>query len=380
MAKILFVVNVDWFFVSHRLPLALSALEGGHEIHIACTLTDKAKYLKELGIRLHSLEFRRDSINPFALLAILCNMYSLFRRIKPDIVYLITIKPVLMGGIAAKLAKVPAVISAVPGLGFVFLNAKSFKQKLLRYLIILLYRQSFSHKNQKIIFQNCSDKDYLLSASKASSIKSVLIRGAGVSLEKFPYISLSESVGERPLIVAMASRLLKDKGVFEYVEAAKILKKRGNSADFWLIGAPDPSNPGSIEFSQVEVWRKEGFVECLGYRTEIAELYSKASIITLPSYGEGLPKSLIEAAACGRPVITTNVPGCRDAIIQDITGLLVPPGDAMALANAIEKLLLDERARIKMGDAGRKLAEKEFDVGAVIALHNKIYNELLRNS
>lgn len=379
MAKILFVVNVDWFFVSHRLPLALSALKDGYEVHIACTLTDKAKYLEGLGFKLHSLEFRRDSINPFTLLALLKNLYTLYKGLDPDIVYLITIKPVLIGGVAARLAGVKSIISAVPGLGFVFLNANNLKQKIVRWLVKILYKHAFSHPNQRIIFQNSSDQKLLLEVTGISSAKSILIRGAGISLDEFSYKAATDECDNKILTVAMASRLLKDKGVFEFVEAAKILKNRKVLVNFWLIGEVDPFNPASISKSQVEIWRSEGIVNIMGYRTDIAELYSRASIITLPSYGEGLPKSLIEAAACGRPVVTTDVPGCRDAIINNVTGILVPPGDAMALADALQRLLESKKIRAEMGVAGRKFAENEFDIRRVIALHKKIYNQLLYN-
>jgi glycosyltransferase involved in cell wall biosynthesis len=178
----------------------------------------------------------------------------------------------------------------------------------------------------------------------------------------------------------MASRLLRDKGVMEFVEAARLLRQRGLNARFWLIGAPDPANPATVSDLQVSAWRKEGLIECLGQRDDVPELYARSHVVTLPSYREGLPKALVEAAACGRAVVTTDVPGCRDAIRAGVTGLLVPPREAVALADALQALLEDNDMRRHMGSAGRQLAEQEFCIRKIISAHLVAYEALMPRS
>lgn len=204
--------------------------------------------------------------------------------------------------------------------------------------------------------------------------KIVLIRGAGVDLHEYLYKPEPQGLP----VVSMASRLLKDKGVVEFVEASRILQERGIKAEFWLIGTPDPGNANTVSQSQLEEWEQAGLVKCLGHRKDIAQLFSQSHIVSLPScYGEGLPKVLIEAAACGRAVVTTDHPGCRDAVEVGETGLLVPIKDSAALADALEKLISNPMLRQRLGHAGRRLAEDVFDVEKVIDAHILIYQQLL---
>ena len=230
------------------------------------------------------------------------------------------------------------------------------------------------HPNQRVIFQNNDDRKALVSAGGVSLVQTVLIRGSGVDLSFYPALKEREGL---PMVV-MAARLLKDKGVNEFVDAARLLHARGVKACFQLIGAPDPGNPASISVESLRVWQKEGIVECVGFQSNIAELFALAHIVVLPSYyGEGLPKVLIEAAACGRAVITTDMPGCRDAIDPGVTGLLVPVRDVEALALAIDCLIEDVSLRQSMGRAGRELAELEFSIDKIVDAHLAVYRELL---
>jgi glycosyltransferase involved in cell wall biosynthesis len=373
---ILVVVNDLAFFISHRLPIAMAAQKAGYSVHVAYGDLGKTGERDSVlqGFKLHSVPIQRGGTNPLADLRSVFLLWRLFRRLQPDLVHLVTIKPVLYGGIAARLARVPAVVSAMAGLGFVSIEKAGLKAAVLRRVVKPLFRWALGHTNQKLIFQNPDDRDQVLEITRVSSEQTQLIRGSGIDLSACPL--LPEPDG--PPIVAMASRLLRDKGVLEFVAAARLLRERGVSARFWLIGDLDMANPVSVSPQEVAAWQGEGVVECLGHRKDVPLLYAQAHIVTLPSYyGEGLPKSLIEAAACGRAVVTTDMPGCRDAIEPDVSGLLVPPRDVVALADAIERLIKDAPTRQAMGKAGRELAEREFGIEKVVEAHLKIYQELV---
>jgi glycosyltransferase involved in cell wall biosynthesis len=375
--RLLFVVNVDWFFISHRLPIAIQAMKEGFEVHLICAITTRAGYLRELGIFVHPLSFSRSGKSVSNEVVTVIKLYRLIKQIKPDLLHLITIKPVLYGGIIARLAKIPRVVSAISGLGLLFVQRASFSAKLFRSAILVLYRLAMGHANQRVIFQNPTDMKVLVDSGGVDKKKVRMIRGSGVNLNDYPMMLES---GEVPVIV-MASRLLRDKGVVEFIEAATILKDKGVNAHFQLVGETDSENPESVTKEQVDVWQQDGVVECLGYRTDIAHIFSQAHIVTLPSYyGEGLPKVLIEAAACGRAVITTDMPGCRDAIEPNVSGMLVTARDSHALAEMIEYLIEDNNLRKKMGKAGRALAEREFSIDKVVNAHFDIYHELEMNN
>ncbi len=369
---IAFVVNNPAYFVSHRMGIGLRLLSEGHVVHVIgpglCP-----EVLVGHGFIYHEVSMSREGKNPLAELSTIYALYSLFKTLKPDVVHLVTIKPYLYGGIAARLVGIKAVVSAVAGLGILF-SQNTLKSRFLRAMLYPLYRFAFAHPRQKVIFQNHDDKALLQRFARLPNEKAVVIRGAGVDLASYPF--LPEPQGE--IVVSLASRLLKDKGVVEFVEASRILRQRAVSAIFWLIGTPDPGNANTVTQAQLDAWEKEGLVKCLGYRTDIADIFAQSNIITLPScYGEGLPKVLIEAAACGRAIITTDHPGCRDAIEVDETGLLVPIKDSTALADAIELLIANPEKRKYLGQAGRRLAESVFDVEKVIDEHINIYDQLL---
>jgi glycosyltransferase involved in cell wall biosynthesis len=374
--RILYVVNAAEYFVSHRLPIAQRAQQAGYSVHVAATglsgdASDAVDTIKHCGFTYHDVPINRGGQNPLTELGALINIYFLIRKLSPKLVHLVTIKPVLYGGIAARLNGVPAVVVAVAGLGTVFL-ASSIMARLRRWFVTRLMSSAFKVPGLAAIFQNSDDCDALVRMGVLQRSQARIIRGSGVSLEKCAYIP--EPAG-KPVVV-MASRLLKDKGVQEFVEAARILRARCVDIEMRLIGYRDPGNPTSLSQQDIENWRNEGVIEYLGFQENIASQYSAAHIVCLPSYREGLPKSLVEAAACGRAVVTTDVPGCRDAITPNETGLLVPVKDAVALANAIQQLAEDRELREKMGKAGRKLAESEFAIEKIVDQHIKIYEEL----
>ena len=379
MKHVLIVINDLGFLISHRLPIVIAAQKAGYNVSVAYGTLGSAKNadLVLQSVKLHHVPIRRGGTSLLAELRAILLLWVLFVQVRPDLVHLVTIKPVLYGGIAARLARVPAVVSAMSGLGYVFVERKGFKFSVLRRIVVWLFRRALAHPKLALIFQNPNDREQILKISKVPYCQTYLVRGSGIDMSAC--VALPEPK-EVP-IVAMASRLLRDKGVSEFIAAARLLHNRGVSVNFWLIGAPDLENPASVTQKEFEFWKSDGVVKCLGHRMDVIYLYSKANIVTLPSYyGEGVPKSLIEAAACGRAVVTTDMPGCRDAIEPNVSGLLVPARDSEALANAIEKLVYDSELRQKMGKAGRALAEREFDIQKVIEAHLQIYDQLVYQS
>jgi len=352
--------------------LAVAAQKAGYEVHIATTNSPDLQDIQLQGFTHHIVPFARSGQNPLSELAVLLCLVKLFRRVKPALVHLITIKPVLYGGIAARLAGINSVVCAVSGLGTVFI-AFSVASLARRWLVTRMYRAAFKQKRLAVIFQNRDDLEVLLGFRALRIEQARIIRGSGVALDDYSCIAEPEG---KPVVV-MASRLLKDKGVLEFIEAANILCDRGLSVEMRLIGAPDPGNPTSVTQQELDQWTAQGKIELLGYRKDIAAQYAAANIVCLPSYREGLPKSLVEAAACGRSIVTTDVPGCRDAITPDVTGLLVPVKDPVALANAIQVLIENPELRQKMGQAGRSLAEDAFAIEKIVEQHMCIYQELL---
>jgi glycosyltransferase involved in cell wall biosynthesis len=371
----MFVVNVDWFFLSHRLPIALEAKRQGYQVHIATGLTNKLVELQSYGLIVHPLSLNRSSAGLGNALYTLIQLWRVFKTVRPDIVHLVTIKPVLLGGIMARFMGIRSVVAAVSGLGFVFM-ANGARATVRRWLVGGLYRVALGHHNLKVVFQNPDDRANLSKLANLPDSKVEIIRGSGVDLAKY---------NRKPLplglpVVILAARLLSDKGIREYIHAARLLKHEGVLARFCLVGSIDSANPASLTEVELEQWQKEGVVELWGHHSDMPSVINSAHLVVLPSYREGLPKVLLEAAACGRAVVTTDVPGCRDAIDSNVTGILVPVRNAIALAIAIKSLINDTERCQTMGIAGRELAEKAFDVRQVVNTHLKIYQELLDKS
>ena len=369
--RLLIVVNNPAFFLSHRLPLALGALQAGFEVHVATMDGPSIPKIIAHGLHHHVIPMSRSGKNPIEELQTTWALWRLYRRVRPAVVHAVTIKPVLYGGIAARLAGVPTFIAAVSGLGFIFTRQRPGFD-FVRWTATLLYRFALGHSNSRVIFQNRNDRDVLRKANVVRPEQVVLIRGSGVDLEH--YKATPEPQGAP--IAIMVSRLLIDKGVREFVAAARVSAGHPSGLRWVLAGSPDTGNPATITESEVEQWKREGVVEFLGEQSNIAELYRQSHIAVLPSYREGLPKSLLEAAACARAVVTTDVPGCRDAIEPDVTGILVPARDATALSLAVQRLATDADLRRRLGAAGRELAEREFDIRHVVKVHVDLYETL----
>jgi glycosyltransferase involved in cell wall biosynthesis len=371
--RLLFVVNDAGFFVSHRLPIALAARDDGFEVHVATAAGGATATIEAHGIAYHRLRLSRSGTNPIRELLTLVEIARVIRRIRPDIVHLVTVKPVIYGGIVARMVRTPAVVAAISGLGHVFV-ARDFRTRVVRALMATAYRIALSRSGLKVIFQNASDYNALARIGAVTREKAVLIRGSGVDLSEYRAMSESDGVP----VVTFAARLLKPKGVYEFVAAAERLRQSGVQARFLLVGDVDPGNTSSATAAEIDRWRAEGVVEVLGHRSDIAAIFAASNLVVLPSYyGEGLPRVLAEAAACGRAVVTTDMPGCRDAIEPGKTGVLVPPRDVGSLCQAIRDLLSDPVRRKQMGAAGRALAEREYGIELVVAKHLDVYRGLV---
>ena len=371
MKKILFIINVDWFFESHFLPLATKALEKGYEVHLACGFTDRESGLKKLGIITYPLSITRSGTSLWHELRVMKEIYDVMRTVEADVVEFFTIKPVLYGGIVSHFLKIPKRVFYITGLGYTFIQ-KGFKGSVVKTMVKNLYRLALVGNNSSVITENSYDKALIESLHIIDSDRIYIIKGAGVDFDKYPFV---DRVPNNPFVVVMASRLLKDKGVFEYVAAAKTILQEGYAVKFLLYGDIDIYNPTSLTTQDLHTIKKEGNVEVKGFCNDIAQAFVMADIVVLPSYREGLPKVLVEAAACARAVVTTDVPGCRDVIVPKKTGVLCKAKDAHSLAEAIKKLLDDSNLCRQMGLEARKLAQKEYDIRMILKQHFHIYGE-----
>ena len=370
--RLILVVNDAGFFLSHRLPIALAARDAGYEVEIATSDGPAVDEIARQGFVHHRIAMIRRSASPIGDLHTILQLYGLFRSRRPDLVHLVTIKPVLFGGIAARLAGVPSVVAAVTGLGPGFSDL-SIRGRLVRFIIGVLYRLALRHRHLRAIFQNEDDKNAILSLAMINDKNALVLAGSGVDLNAFH--ATPEPPG--PKTAVMACRLLRDKGVTEFVEAARRLRSSGADYRFLIAGDIDEGSPVSFERDEVAALGADGTAAFVGPQQDVRQLFANAHIVVQPTtFREGFPKVLAEAAAAGRATITTDVPGCRDAIEPNETGLLVPPGDVDALVGAIRLLLENATKRQAMALAGRALAERKFDVRFIVAAHLDLYASL----
>ncbi|SNT69275.1 glycosyltransferase family 4 protein [Psychrobacter sp. LV10R520-6] len=369
--KILYIVNEPWFFLSHRLPIALAAKEQGHTVQVATRDGKAVTEITDMGFIHHKIPLSRSGSSLLSEAMSLLAIWKLLTQVKPDVLHLVTIKPVLYGGIAARFVSVKKVVAAVSGLGTLFL-AEGVKAQLKRKLGTWLYRLALRTKKTTVIFQNPDDKKMFIDLKAVKPEQTVLIRGSGIDLSAFRFFP--ENLTDKP-VVTFAARLLFDKGLTEYIEAIKLLNNKGIAASYQIVGDLDPGNLTSAKNTDIERWQSIPNLTIMGYQKDMAAVFRQSNLVVLPSYREGLPKVLIEAAACGRAVITTDVPGCRDAIEANETGLLVAVKSPNELADAIEKLVTDTALRVRMGTAGRQLAESAFSIEQVVDQHLSIYQQ-----
>jgi glycosyltransferase involved in cell wall biosynthesis len=371
--RLLFVHNTAWCFVAHRFAVALAAREAGFDVHVAAPEHEAAAVIRSAGFTFHPIELSRQGVHPWEEVQTVRQLVHLYRRLRPDVVHHITIKPAIYGGVAARIAGVPSVVHSISGLGYAFL-AEGWKGWALRSAVLAGFRLALSHPNQTVIFENPDDRSAFLRFGLVRARDAVVIRGVGVDESRF--FPPRRRAADRPLVL-LAARMLWDKGIGEFVHAARRLREEQVDARFVLAGGVDPGNPAAISESQLDAWNEEGVVEWWGHLQDMPGAYAAADVACLPSYREGLPTALLEAAACALPLVATDVPGCREVVVAGDNGLLVPAGDADALAEALRTVIVDPALRGAMGRRGRERVLDGFTNSVVAAATVKVYRERL---
>jgi glycosyltransferase involved in cell wall biosynthesis len=358
--RIILFANTSWYLYNFRLALARALRERGDEVILLSPEDAYASRIKQEGFRWVSFPVNRRGVNPLAEVSTIIRLLRLYRREKPDLVHHFTVKCVLYGSLVSHLAGVKRIVNSLTGLGYVFIEGEGSRSGL-RRIVKVLYRLLL--RKTWVIFQNSADEELFLKNRLVDENRKVLIKGSGVDIAQF---SPFPEAGTTPLVI-LPARLLWDKGVGEFVEAVRKIKAEGINARFALVGDCDPDNPAGVPVTQIKQWEKEDDIEWWGWRDDMADVYRQAHIVCLPSYREGISKTLIEAAACGRPIITCDVPGCRDVVQNGLSGLLVPPRDIPALAGALKHLIQHPDERKSMGTLGRRIAEAEFSQEMILS-------------
>lgn len=372
--KLLYLVTEDWYFVSHRLGLAVAAKAAGYDVSVATHVGRHGEAIAAAGLHLIPLDVSRSGLGPVSEARTLQSLVRLYKTQRPDIVHHVAMKPVIYGSFAARAAGIKGVVNAMMGLGFVF-SSDAMKARVLRPAVRAGLRLALGSPNSRLIVQNEDDLALFADQRLARREQIRLIRGSGVDPRGY---QVSDPPSGVPQVV-LPARLLVDKGVIEFVEAARLLKSRGVEARMILVGDPDPLNPAAIPAERIAEWLREGVVEHLGWQpqSKMPGILAAASIVCLPSYREGLPKALLEAAAAGRAIVTTDVPGCREIVRPEVNGWRVPARDGAALAAALEEALGDPGLCRTYGLAGRAMVENEFSLESVIRQTLDVYRELV---
>ncbi len=373
--RLLYLITEDWYFWSHRLDLARLAARAGFDVSIATRVTDHGERIRQEGFRLLPITLSRRSRNPFSELAAVRELVLLYRRERPMIVHHVALKPILYGSFAAWCCGVPGVVNAFAGLGYAFTD-RHRRRKFLRACLGRALRVLLKLRRSVVVFQNSDDRDVFVEEGIVAPPQTRIIAGSGVDTKVF---DVRPTPSDAP-IVMLASRMLWDKGVGEFAEAVRRLRRDGVPARCVLVGMCDEHNPAAIPQEQLRRWVDEGLLEWWGHRDDMPATLARATMVVLPSYREGLPKVLLEAAACGKPLIAADVPGCRDLVTHEVNGFLVPPRDSAALAAAITTLLRDPSLAAKMGLAGREMVVRRFSVERIASQTVDLYRELLEGS
>jgi glycosyltransferase involved in cell wall biosynthesis len=366
-------VNVAWFFLSHRLAIARAARAAGFDVHVAGDIASDQELaaLRAEDLPFHRVRLSRGGLSPTRDLGYAAQLASVVRHVRPDLIHNVTAKPIVYGTLVARALNVPGILNAVSGLGYSFSGGP--QRWLVSRLVTAAYRFALRRPDIRVIFQNTDDMQAFVSAGIVEPAQAVLIRGSGVDLEAFP--QTSEPQG--PLRVVLPARMLRDKGVVEFAEAARLLCSRGIRGEFLLAGMMDEANPAGLSHQELTQLQQQCGVKWLGHVADMPALLATAHVVCLPSYREGLPKALLEACSAGRAIVTTDVPGCRDVVTDGVNGLLVRVRDPEALAAALQRLLSDAALRAQMGAEGRRRAQAEFDVRAIVRSTLEEYRKLL---
>lgn len=377
--RILYVVNNADFFCSHRLDLGLEIRNRGHSIALLTGMSSSAdrecvakQKLMAEGIDHYVARFKSGGLSLFFELRGFFDLLFIMNRWKPDLVHCVSPKGALYGGLAARILGVKAIVFAISGMGWLFAGNSSYLSSILRWVYLTLLRLAMKHPNCKVIVQNSEDQSLIIGKCSMPADQIITLPGSGVRVEQFQDIQLNF---KQPIVI-LPARVIVEKGVQEFVVAAQMLRAKGIGWRFALVGGADYDNPSIISPATIQGWTQGGYIEWWGYRADMVEVYRYASIVCLPSYREGMPKSLLEAAAAGCAVITTDVSGCREAIEPGKTGDLVRLKDAEDLCNKIENLILDTNRRIAYGRAGQTMALNKFNLNLIISRTIKIYENL----
>jgi glycosyltransferase involved in cell wall biosynthesis len=356
--KILFFANTSWNLYNFRLHLIETLVSEGHDVHLLSPGDEFTHFLTDAGLQWDHFPISRKGMNLFNEIRTIRELKRVFTHLRPEIVFNFTPKCVLYGSVVARVLRIPEVVNTISGLGYLFSGPK-MRLPIIREVVRVFYR--FALSGSKVIFQNPEDMKEFVSRKIIKKSQAYMVRGSGVDINKF--VPTDEMSGVP--IVVLPSRLIKEKGAFEFVQAARMLKERNVSARFVLVGQIDYENPSAISEKQIISWVEEGVVEWWGWRSDMVSIYQSSKIVCLPTYyREGTPKTLIEAAACGRAIIASNIPGCREIVRNNQNGILIKPSNVKQLADAIQALLEDNQLRMQMGLTGRQFVENEF--------HNKL--------
>lgn len=367
---LLYLVTEDWYFLSHRIPMARAAQQAGYRVHVATNVTHDGARIEALGFTLHPLDWRRGSLNPTDLFGIVRQVRALYRKLSPDLVHHVALQPAVIGSVAAWGLPITQ-INAFAGLGSTF-TSQSPKARLVRPLLKAFLRWILNGRHSAALVQNNDDRDAITAIGVVPD-HVFLIPGSGVDVDLLT--PMPEPAG--PVTVAFVGRLLEDKGLRTLIAAHERLMRRGLPVRLLIAGQADPANPGSIPSAEIDSWKRNKNVELLGQVDDIRTVWSAAHIAVLPSRREGLPKSLLEAAACGRPIIASDVPGCREIARAGVNALLVPPDDVDGLADAIARMAEDAALRRTFGEAGRRMAVEEFSAARVGSETVAMYDRLI---
>ena len=373
--KILFLIAEDWYFWSHRLELARRARDDGYEVVIATHVERLGERIRSEGFRLVPLALRRASYNPVREAWTLLQLVRIYRRERPDLAHHVALKPILYGSMAAMTVRGCRVVNAIAGLGHLSTSEKRRTARL-RSAIWAMFRGLFRNRNTVVLVQNEDDRRTVEQAMRVRESRVRKIAGTGVDLEWYRPLPARGGIP----IVMLPSRILWNKGIREFVEAASELKSRGIKARFVLVGRTDRGSPAAVPVAQLTQWAEEGHIEWWGHQEDMRDTLQQAAVVCLPSYREGFPRVLMEAAACGRPLVATDVPGCNSVVRDGVNGILVPPRSAEALVEAIETLLTRPVLREAMGASSRELAEREFGVERLAGETLELYREMLSAS
>ena len=367
--RILFAVTADWYFWSHRKPLAVALQSRRCDVVVATRFNTHKSAMEEIGLRCVEVPFERSLRHPLRDLRALLRLWFVVRKRRPDVVHLVSLKPILLSALAILMMPNTPFIAAVTGMGYLF-SSRAASARRVQPIVVRLLRWIFRRRNTWIIVQNSADRAALSERGIGTAERTALIPGVGVDFMQFH--PAPQPNNNAPLVI-LPARLIWDKGIAEFVAAAAIVKRTHGDVRFVLVGALDPDNPAAIPERTLDAWVNNKDVEWWGHRSDMAAVYHQADIVCLPSYREGFPKSLLEAAASARPLVATDVPGCRDICRDGANGVLVPVRDAEQLAQAIRLLLSDESQREVYGHAGRQIAESEYAVDDIAARTLQLY-------